>query len=78
VGNNYRSYSPAIFPTSPRPLRPSLSANTRLPVASNISSKPSIPSISFQLRYEHSIETLFITIFQLQNYLPSKRKTNRN
>ncbi len=69
TGSCYCSYSPAVIGPSPRSIRPSLSANTRFP---NVLSKPSIPSITFQLRYEHTIETLFITIFQLQNYLPSK------
>jgi hypothetical protein len=72
AGSNYRSYSPAIIVPYSRSARPSLGGNIRFPITSNISSKPSIPSINFQLRYEHAIETLFITIFQLQNYLPIK------
>jgi hypothetical protein len=76
AGSNYRSYSPAIVAPSPRAIRPSLGANIRFPIASNISSKPSIPSITFQLRYDNTIETLFITIFQLQNYLPIKNSPN--
>lgn len=40
----------------------------------SVPSEPAKPSITLQIRYEHSIETLFITIFELANYLPSKLK----
>ncbi|CAF2805401.1 unnamed protein product [Rotaria sp. Silwood2] len=74
AGSHYRSYSPATINPSTRLTRSSLGANIRFPISSNITpsipSKPSIPSITFQLRYDHTIETLFITIFQLNNYSP--------
>lgn len=69
AGNSYRSYTPATIPSTPRSIRPSLNANIRFPpVTSSNPAKTTNPSINFQLRYEQTIETLFITIFQLQNY----------
>lgn len=75
AGNNYRSYTPATITPAPRlPIRPSLNSNIRFPPSSisPIPAKTTSPSITFQLRYEQTIETLFITIFQLQNSLSGK------
>jgi hypothetical protein len=33
-----------------------------------------VPSVTFQVRYEQTIETLFITIFQLHDYVPGKSR----
>jgi hypothetical protein len=66
AGSCYRSYSPAIIGPSKRL---SLGGNIHFPTTSL---KLNIPSFTFQLRYEQTNETLFITIFQLQNYFPIK------
>ncbi|CAF0904441.1 unnamed protein product [Rotaria sordida] len=80
AGNCYRSYAPATIDLSSRSTRLSLGANIRFPTVSNTSpiipSKPITPSITYQLRYEHTIETLFITIVQLNNYIPTKNTQN--
>ncbi|CAF3434934.1 unnamed protein product [Rotaria sp. Silwood1] len=80
AGSCYRSYAPATVNPSSRSARLSLGASVRFPVSSNITPiiplKPIIPSITFQLRYDHTIETLSITIFQLNNYLPTKNTQN--
>ena len=69
AGNSYRSYTPATIPSTPRSIRPSLNTNIRFPpVTPSNPSKTTTHSINFQLRYEQTIETLFVTIFQLQNY----------
>ncbi|UJR26720.1 hypothetical protein I4U23_008035 [Adineta vaga] len=74
---HYHSYSPTVVSSLTRAYRPSLAANVRLPITSNSSSnipstKSPVSSITFQLGYDHTTETLFITIFQLHNFLPIK------
>ncbi|CAF0951307.1 unnamed protein product [Adineta steineri] len=74
--NCYDSYSPIKSNSTVRSTRSSLTTNTRLPSVSNSSSTVSTsPSVTFQLRYENPIETLYISLFQIQNYLP---KNNQN
>ncbi|CAF0732145.1 unnamed protein product [Adineta ricciae] len=66
----YRSFTPPNSSSMTRSKRSSLGANIRLPMMSNPSS--TMPSMKFQLKYDHMMEKLSITIFQTYNYIPMK------
>ncbi|CAF1152608.1 unnamed protein product [Rotaria magnacalcarata] len=79
-GTSYRSYSPATIHPASRTTHVSLSGTNRCPIVSTIFPivpvKPTVPAITFQLRYEQTTETLFISILQLNNYTTTKDTQN--